>query len=360
MIDSVFKSKIHMAFSYVSYICIVLLIVGFSFGGYYFLLPMFFAFLLVPAFDLVVPLSLANFNENSFGTIDKRLLQFAPIGYVLISTFFIYYSIFCADNLSNLDILFLGLGLGTVSAIMITACHELIHKKDKFRKYIGRLGLATLGYLYFEHSHLSNHHRDVCTADDNHTAFLNESFYKYLVRSKINEFMLFKKNEELKVRRKGVSFYSISNTYFIQLLLVCLIFILLVILGPKAACVYFVQYLVAILSLEAAAYIEHYGLTRESKNDKVLPKHSWDSYHFLSNYLLFFLPRHSSHHQNPRKEFYLLEHRSTEAYEMPFSYPTMIGLALVPELWFKLIDPIIKKRNRDLYSHPTETFALSK
>jgi alkane 1-monooxygenase len=62
------------------------------------------------------------------------------------------------------------------------------------------------------------------------------------------------------------------------------------------------QALLAIFTLEASNYIEHYGLRRKKlpngEYEKVSIQHSWNAPHRFSNYLLFKLQRHSDHHLN--------------------------------------------------------------
>jgi alkane 1-monooxygenase len=58
--------------------------------------------------------------------------------------------------------------------------------------------------------------------------------------------------------------------------------------------------------------------------------------------LLFELSRHSDHHYKASKKYPLLEHID-ESPQMPAGYPGMIILALIPPLFFKVINPLLKQ-----------------
>jgi alkane 1-monooxygenase len=89
-------------------------------------------------------------------------------------------------------------------------------------------------------------------------------------------------------------------------------------------------------------YIEHYGLARQKisahRYEDAQPQHSWNSNHLLGRLLLFELSRHSDHHYLPHKPYPLLDHHE-ESPQMPTGYPGMMLLALVPPLWFRVMNP---------------------
>ncbi|MDX1666459.1 MAG: fatty acid desaturase, partial [Saprospiraceae bacterium] len=96
------------------------------------------------------------------------------------------------------------------------------------------------------------------------------------------------------------------------------------------------------LLLESVNYIEHYGLRRkkigEGRYEKVRPAHSWNSNHELGRIFLYELTRHSDHHYKASRKYQILRHFDRSP-QLPFGYPTSIIIALVPPLWFTLMDP---------------------
>jgi len=99
--------------------------------------------------------------------------------------------------------------------------------------------------------------------------------------------------------------------------------------------------LIGITLLEVVNYIEHYGLRRkklkEGRYETVGPSHSWNSSHLMSRLFLYELSRHPDHHQRAGKKYQVLDHID-ESPQMPFGYPMMIILSLIPPLWFKIVD----------------------
>jgi alkane 1-monooxygenase len=109
---------------------------------------------------------------------------------------------------------------------------------------------------------------------------------------------------------------------------------------------FFVQSVIAFTLLELVNYVEHYGIMRREiapgKYERVNPLHSWNASHLLSNFFLFQLQRHSDHHASAHKRYQVLNHYD-ESPQLPYGYPTMIILAMVPPLWFKVMDKRLEK-----------------
>jgi alkane 1-monooxygenase len=98
--------------------------------------------------------------------------------------------------------------------------------------------------------------------------------------------------------------------------------------------------------LETVNYIEHYGLARkattEGRYERVMPKHSWNSNHVYGRLLLFELSRHSDHHYKASTPYQLLDHID-DAPQLPTGYPGMMLLALVPPLFFAVMNRRVEK-----------------
>ena len=107
--------------------------------------------------------------------------------------------------------------------------------------------------------------------------------------------------------------------------------------------------IIGILLLETINYVEHYGLSRgtreNGKYERVQPHHSWNSNHLFGRILLFELTRHSDHHAHPKRAYPVLRHFE-EAPQMPFGYPAMVLLALFPPIWFWIMDTQLEKEGK--------------
>ena len=91
----------------------------------------------------------------------------------------------------------------------------------------------------------------------------------------------------------------------------------------------------------------HYGLKRDiidNKLEKYNQSHSWNSRHSIADWSTFNLGLHSEHHSIANKEYPLLSH-DEKPKEMPANYPTMILMALIPPIWFMVMDKKLNLRN---------------
>ena len=94
--------------------------------------------------------------------------------------------------------------------------------------------------------------------------------------------------------------------------------------------------------LTQANYVEHYGLKRKKlengRYEPCAPHHSWNTNHICSNLLTFHLQRHSDHHANPQRPYQVLRN-FPDLPRLPSGYPGCYGLAAIPPLWFRVMNP---------------------
>ena len=133
------------------------------------------------------------------------------------------------------------------------------------------------------------------------------------------------------------------QAHIIQLLLVIVLFLFF---GKTIILYFLIAAFIGILLLETVNYVEHYGLVRKKKEnglyERAMPWHSWNSNHPIGRIMLFELSRHSDHHYLASKKYQLLEHHD-DAPQLPTGYPGSMLLALVPILWFAVMNAKIKK-----------------
>jgi len=73
------------------------------------------------------------------------------------------------------------------------------------------------------------------------------------------------------------------------------------------------------------------------KYEKITALHSWNSNHIMGRIVLYELTRHSDHHFKSNKKYQVLEHKE-ESPQLPFGYPAAMLLALVPPMWFRVMN----------------------
>lgn len=260
------------------------------------------------------------------------------------------------DHLGTVEKIVLFFGVGVISgSVGITYSHELMHQKNRVERWLGDLLLATVLYGHFRSEHLLVHHRYVGTPRDAVTARYNEGFHRAFFRILTEGPASAWRAERQLLARAGRSPLHPSNPFWrYGALQVAALGLALALGGWTGLGLFVWQAFVAIWQLELVNYVEHYGLTRrhlgDGKYEHVLPRHSWNADHRVTNWLLINLQRHSDHHYKPDRRFPLLQTYSAEdAPQLPFGYPAMTALAMVPPLWRRRMNPRVRAWRKQYY-----------
>ncbi|MDZ4136257.1 MAG: alkane 1-monooxygenase [Paracoccaceae bacterium] len=266
-----------------------------------------------------------------------------------------------AAHLGTLEKLVLFFGMGVISGtIGITYAHELMHQKSRLERWLGDLLLTTVFYGYFRSEHLRVHHLYVGTPRDAVTARYNEGFHRFFPRVLRQCATSAWRAEAAMLARRGLPWWHRSNPFWRYGVLQALMLALALSLGGWLGLGLFaVQAFTAIWQLELVNYVEHYGLTRRhlggTKYEHVLPRHSWNAAHRASNWLLLNLQRHSDHHYKPDRRFALLQtYTEAEAPQLPYGYPAMTTMAMLPPLWKRVMNKRVKAWRRTYYPDITD------
>lgn len=317
----------------------VLTVAGNLIGGLWALGNFVFSFIIMAVMERLVPQRLSNAYHD-----DDTLPNFILASYVVLQTATIAslaYGIW-AGVLTGPWVWAAALSTGVHSGSAgITVGHELIHRKEQYWVNGGKWLLFLSGNPYFMVAHVRVHHKLVATPDDTTSAHLNENLYAFTVRSVAGQMRDCLRYEAERLRKAGRMPYGLAN-YGIGSLVGLAALVLLLGFGISwvAAAAFVVQALIADFLLEYINYIQHYGLVRKKANniwEKVNETHSWQSDH-TTRFLLVDLSRHSDHHANGAKHFHRLLHYDTSP-TLPTGYSGMIYLALVPPLFFAVMNP---------------------
>jgi alkane 1-monooxygenase len=337
---------------------IPLAVVGATVGGWTVVLMPLYAWALVSLLDVF-----AGLNEQNPDTETResdlfwyRLITMIwfPIQFAVI--YGMIWWVTRTDHLSTLEVLVLFFGVGVISGtIGIVYAHELLHQRNKLERWLGDLLLATVLYSHFRSEHLQVHHRWVGTPRDPVTARYNEGFHRYFFRVLRDCPPSAWRAEAAMLARRGLPVWHLSNPFWRYFLLQGAALALAIAIGGWVGLGLFLfQAGSAIWQLELTNYIEHYGLTRKhlgaGKYESVKPRHSWNASHKASNWLLINLQRHSDHHYKPARRFPLLQtYSEDEAPQLPYGYPAMTTLAMIPPLWRRVMNPRVRAWRRQFY-----------
>ena len=327
--------------------------VGLTLGGAWTWLTPVYAFGLVPLVELLlgprptapdVPATTAAGR----GFFDWLLYLNMPLQYGLLLLFLVQLTTpaYAGGAVVAGAVVSMGICCGVLG---INVAHELGHRPTKAEQLLARALLLSTLYLHFFIEHNRGHHRHVATPEDPATARLHEPFPRFFGRAVVGEYRSAWQLEQTRLTRQTAPFWSRSNQMLrfqaYQLLLlgaVGLAFGVVGVLGWLGAVG------VGLVLFQLVNYVEHYGLLRRrtasGAYERVQPHHSWNSEHPLGRILLYELTRHSDHHYQAARPYHTLRFQPASP-QMPTGYPGMMLLALVPPLWFRVMDFQLKSKN---------------
>lgn len=328
----------------------VLALMSFTHLGIWCWSAVIYAFVFVPILELLIQpkgsnMSMAEEELAKDDPIYDYLLYLVVL--IQLPTLFFFLYAFTITALQPIDvfgrILSMGILCGTFG---INVGHELGHRKNKFEQNLAKLSLLSSLYMHFFIEHNRGHHKNVATYNDPSSARYNELVYLFYFRTIFKSYLSAWHIANNEMRKKGKKLFSIYNEMlqfqFVQIAFIALIYF---VFGGMITLYFLAAAFIGILLLETVNYIEHYGLSRKQiekdKYERAMPHHSWNSNHVLGRLLLFELSRHSDHHYLATRKYQILRHHD-QSPQLPSGYPGSMLLALVPPLWFYIMNKKIK------------------
>ena len=317
-------------------------------------LPLFALFVVLPLADYLVGRDRHNPARSELAVLEAqryyRVLTLLCLPAYLAALFYSG-NYFATAGLSFSGKLGWLISQGVVGGIVaINVAHELIHKANKLEQAAGGILLASVCYGGFKVEHVRGHHVHVSTPEDASSAQFGENVYRFVSQSVPRNVVAAFKLEAERLRKLNLPTWHWKNELLLWhglSALLCVTFITW--LGWTGALFFVSQSIVAFVTLEIINYIEHYGLERQrlesGRYERTTHLHSWNSNYLLTNLLLFQLQRHSDHHENPRRRYQALLHYDASP-QLPGGYASMFLLALVPPLWFALINPRVRAHRK--------------
>ncbi|TGK87094.1 alkane 1-monooxygenase [Leptospira noumeaensis] len=342
-------------------LCYVLpLLVVFSeqFGGVTYLIVPITVFIILPLLDLFVGKDDSNPSDTNFLNLQNdSFFRYLTQIWAYLQLIFVIWSVYRIVLFphSIMEFVLFAIAVGIVTGgIGITVGHELGHKNTRYEQFLSKMIYMTVSYMHFYIEHNRGHHTNVSTPNDPASSKKNQSFYQFYPQTVVGALESAWELEKKRLSKLGLGVFHYRNEMIWYLVITILFLFCMVMFGTillggeipfEVLGFLLLQSFVAFSLLEMTNYIEHYGLKRKEvsigKFEKVLPVHSWNQNYFVSNALLFQLQRHSDHHANAGRRYQALRHYE-EAPQLPFGYELMILIALVPPLWFSMMNPILE------------------
>ena len=342
------------------YLVLAILVNGSVQGGLHLFIPFFFA---VALSDLLFGRRTANLDpatpESALILHHLLLWLWCP---VQIGAFvFVLWQALVSGHLSALEIIAMTYIIGKSCVSGLTVGHELVHRPNKWERFLGELLLSSFAFSHYRTEHVYIHHARVGTPSDPVFARKGQSAWAFLGRAMFGSLIGSWQFEQDRLVKRGFSPWHGSNPFWRYGSLTLMWLVLVWFLGeagPFGGWVGIALYLsysaVANMILRFADYVEHYGLSRKilesGRYERVEPRHSWNASHRMSNWATWNVQRHSDHHHRPIRPYPLLQHYDTDvAPQLPSNYTAMFMVAMVPPLWRRLIDPLVDEWRARFY-----------
>jgi alkane 1-monooxygenase len=323
-----------------------------SFSGFY------LAFVIIPVLEFFMPGTTENHGTEAEDTREKRFVfDFLLYTNLPLLFFIIFYflQIVTYSDLAMYELVGMTLTVGIICGAMgINVAHELGHRETWYEQAMSKVLLLSCHYMHFFIEHNRGHHKNVSTDEDPASARFGENVYAFFVRSVVGSYCDAWKLENSRLAKEGKAAFSIYNEMiWYQVIQALYIIGIGLWFGKVAMLATIVAGIIGFLLLELINYIEHYGLRRKKlesgRYEKVMPHHSWNSNHDLGRIVLYELTRHSDHHYKATRKYQILRHFD-ESPQLPLGYPGSMLLALVPPLWFGLMDKEVEKYNKTFHN----------
>ena len=324
---------------------------GLYLHGYWVWATPLFAFVCIPILELIFPVDTDNFSETEVESRLKRkvfdwlLYLNLPIVFGLVA-----YGLFWVSNNNIETYEFAGLiiSVGIVLGVNgINVAHELGHRQTTNERFLGKALLLPSFYMHFFIEHNYGHHLHAATPEDPATARYNQSVYSFWLTSTVRQYFSAWRIQKRLLKNSNQSFLSTKNDMLWYTVFQILYLLVVFLFFSKTGFVFALAAgVVGFVLLETVNYIEHYGLlrlqTKSGRYERVREMHSWNSNHVIGRIVLYELTRHSDHHYKSSKKYQTLDCHD-ESPQMPFGYPTSMVLAMLPPLWFKVMNKRVPK-----------------
>ncbi|MCD2258269.1 alkane 1-monooxygenase [Psychroserpens luteolus] len=319
-------------------------------GPLVYLTPVY-AFVIIPVLELIFPVDTYNLNsEEADSKLKRKLFDWLlylnlPVVYSLV-----FYGAYVVSStaIETYELIGIILSVGIVLGVNgINVAHELGHRQATNERFIGKALLLPSQYMHFYIEHNFGHHLHAATPEDPATARYNQTVYSFWVTSIVRQYLSAWRIQRTILKNNDQKFISVKNDMLWYIVFQAgYLVVMFYVFGALGLLFAFTAAVVGFLLLETVNYIEHYGLmrlkTKSGRYERVKEIHSWNSNHMIGRIVLYELTRHSDHHFKSSKKYQILDCHD-ESPQMPYGYPTSMVLAMLPPLWFKIMNKRVPK-----------------
>ncbi|WP_321899456.1 fatty acid desaturase [Paraburkholderia heleia] len=260
--------------------------------------------------------------ENQHGDVSSTWIA-VPLGFICLWLIAVLDSTARIKRVTMLEFAGLTVACGVLGAFAMAHIHEVMHRDSRWGRRACDMAMTLAGYPHYRLVH-ELHHAHVADPQFGSTAPIGLSLWRHLGRSFGNSLIavLAEDRRRLAQGRKRRIWFSASVWLGTVVVFVSLF-------GPRGLLFYVGQSAISIFIVETIGYIQHYGLV-----DGGGPV-AWNAHSWLSNRLFVNNGLHAHHHLEQTLPYERLECWGAK---LPAGYMQMFFLALVPPLWFSVMN----------------------
>ncbi len=268
---------------------------------------------------------------------------------------FAAWQIFAVGHLAAWESVLLAIALAIEGRAVFIVGHELLHRRSRFKRYLGELLFASVSCPHFALEHIYGHHAHVGTPMDPGSAPRGRSFWHYFPRILASNVLDSWKIVRKQLARKRLPPWHYTNPFWRFGIETAAWYAFFYIAGGWTAIAVFMALCLWIVFLmKLSDYVQHYGLRRirlpDGRFERVQSRHSWSASQSASKWMLFNMQRHADHHIVSGRPYPLLAHYGSEqSPHLPGPYSQMFLLALWPSRWFEKMDPLVDQWRAQFY-----------
>ncbi len=279
---------------------------------------------------------LHRFYTEPLILIEKR---FSAILIILWQCWFIYISYNFFNEFTIWGVLFIFYNGVLLGCFALTLAHDLMHSSNKKDSYLSAVLLVICSCPQLAVDHILGHHKNIGLEKDVSTARINQSCYSFIIAN----FYMRGYNTYYKPQLYPKYLKNKINILNFRMLFLQILYYVVIVLFTNFTTLMYVIIagIIAYIFYEIINYVQHYGLKRDSNQVAISMQLTWNNFYQYTNYILYLLPLHSAHHlpyaqQKQTKDF-------KSAPRLPYLYFLMVFIALIPPLWYKIMNPLVEK-----------------
>ncbi|WP_132384325.1 fatty acid desaturase [Paraburkholderia sp. BL9I2N2] len=250
-----------------------------------------------------------------------------PVTYICVWGIAVLVALDRAVTARPLEFAGLVIASGVVSAFAMAHIHEVMHRGGRRSRLISDVALAVAGYPHYRVVH-QLHHEHVGDPRFGSTAHVGLSVWCHVGRSFFAAL-----RSAIAYERGQIRHWRENRLLPIVLVSVAVVALFAWFGGWRGAVFYLGQGILAVFIVETVGYLQHYGLC--GTPDELGNQVAWDVNFWLSNRLLVNNGLHTRHHLEQTHTYDRLVQTGRA---LPGGYLHMFGLALIPPLWFSVMN----------------------